>query len=249
MSSKIKVFLIWLTASALVGLAARPLVPEKLVVDESKIEMAALDGGLGGGLTLAFLGGYRNIASNLVWISMYTDWQYRRIQTVIEKIELALALSPESLNLWIDGSRIIANDAPVWEVGDDFMDSLFSSPEGVAVRQKYGERALDFLEKAPENLSENVRILVEKGSIYWRRIGDLDQAIDFFEQAASKAESPYFVKRVYAELLVRNGQVRVAYEYLKKHYATLPDDDIAAMKPLVRTRIQQLEQVLKELGD
>lgn len=249
MSSKFKVFFIWLIASVLLGLAAKPLVPEGSGYDESNIDLASLDGGLGGGLTLAFLGGYRNIAANLVWISMYADWQYRREEPVVEKIELAVALSPESLNFWIDGSRIIANDIPVWVVGDEFMDSLFSSPEGVTVRREFGERALSFLDRVPVSLSQNVRILVEKGSICWRRIGDLERAIGFFEKAIANPEAPYFVKRVYAELLIKNGQVREAYEYLRKHYRSLPDDDVAAMKPLVATRIQQLGQMLEVSGE
>lgn len=245
MSSKLKVFVVWLLASAFVGLVAKPLIPDRIGNSEANVDLAALDGGLGGGLTLAFLGGYRNLAANLIWISMYADWQHRQVDPVKDKIRLAVTLSPESLNFWLDGSRIIANDIPVWVVGDDFMDSLFHSSEGISIRRKYGELALEFLERSPLSISRNVRILVEKGSICWRRIGDLDRAIVFFEEAVSQTEAPYFVKRVYAELLVRNGQIRKAYEYLKEHYASLPDNDVAAMKPLVATRISQLEKILE----
>lgn len=229
----------------LVGMTVGPLVPDSLSEHESGEDLASIGGGLGQGITLAVLGGYRNVAANLVWISMYGEWQYRREAVVLEKMELAVSLNSDSTYFWIDGSRIIANDMPVWQVGDDQMESLFNDPEGIEVRKQYGEQALAFLNSAPEPVGSRIPILLEKGTICWQRLSDLDRALGYFHAAVLNPEAPYFVSRVYAELLVKNGEKRRALEYLQSHYETLPDEEREAMKPFVARRIQELSRELE----
>lgn len=251
MNSKLKLFALWLGASAIVGWIAEPFARpareaggDRFVSDRESL--ASIQSGLGQGLSIAALGGYRVIAANFVWISMYGDWQYRRAAPVLEKMSLAVALNPHSEYFWVDGSRIIANDMPVWEVGDNKMGSLFETETGEAVRHAYAERALRFLEDAPAELGASVPLLVEKGSICWRRLGDLERAIGFFAQAVARENVPYYVCRVYAELLYRNGQARDAYEYLASHYADLPDDDLRARKQMVKRRLEELRGELED---
>ncbi|EDY84874.1 hypothetical protein VDG1235_4508 [Verrucomicrobiia bacterium DG1235] len=236
--------MIWLASSLAVGVVVRPLTPDSSEAASESESLASLTGSLGQGITLAALGGYRNVAANFVWISMYGDWQYRRKSEVLEKMRLAVSLNPDSLYFWIDGSRIIANDMPVWQVGDDFMESLFREGESVGVRKEFGEKALSFLDDAPERIAVQIPLLVEKGAICWRRLEDLDRALVYFERAVVQPEVPYYVCRVYAELLYRNGNVREAWEYLREHYETLPDNELSAMKPVVFSRIQELEKEL-----
>lgn len=241
MNFKLKLFSVWLACSLLAGFLANPLVPGGSS-SEGEASIASLSSGLGQGITFAALGGYRNVAANFVWISMYGDWQYRRKEEVLEKMRLAVSLNPDSLYFWVDGSRIIANDMPVWQVGDDFMETLFNGGANVAVRKEYGERALAFLEEAPPRMGNQVPLLVEKGAICWRRLDDLTRALVYFQQAVESPGVPFYVCRVYAELLYKDGQVEQAFEYLKKHYATLPDGDASALKPFVLRRIGQLEE-------
>ncbi|MDQ8185220.1 tetratricopeptide repeat protein [Pelagicoccus sp. SDUM812002] len=214
---------------------------QTLTGKQAEESLVSLSVGLGQGITLAALGGYRNIAANLVWVSMYGDWRYRLKSEVAQKMMLAVSLNPDSIYFWIDGSRILANDMPVWQVGDELMNTLFTTPEGLEIRKKYGEQALAFLDKAPERLSQEVPILVEKAAISWRRLEDFDRALAYFKQAVAIESVPNHICRVYAEVLVKNGQVREAYEYLKSHYATLSDDDHTALKPFVSKRIEELK--------
>ncbi len=222
----------------------QPLTRTALPQANSSESLASLSGNLGQGITLAALGGYRNIAANFVWISMYGDWRYRLKPEVLKKMKLAVSLNPDSAYFWIDGSRIIANDMPVWQVGDDFMESLFETKEGIAVRKEYGEQALAFLEMAPQGVSQQIPVLVEKAVICWQRLEDLDRALVYFKQAVEREAVPNYVCRVYAEILVKNGQVKEAYEYLKIHYAGLSDEDRTAMKPFVARRIEELKEKL-----
>ena len=219
----------------------RPLVPDAGTRSASQ-SLAGLSGNLGQGITLAALGGYRNVAANFVWISMYGEWQYRRKSSVLEKMELALTLNPDSLYFWIDGARMIANDMPVWRLGDEQMERLFDEGdgEGVAIREEYARQALRFLDQAPDSLDERYEIHLERGSIYWRRLNDLKGAIETFEDALETPDPPFFLSRVYAELLYRDGRIADACQYLKRHYESLPDGEVSALKPLVAARIAEL---------
>ncbi len=241
MNFKRRLFLIWLFSSLLVGILVDPLVDTKKTGSDSSESLASLSGGLGQGITLAALGGYRNVAANFVWISMYGDWRYQLKSDVLEKMNLAVSLNPDSLYFWIDGSRIIANDMPVWHVGVDHMGSLFETEDGIAIRKDYGEKALAYLNQAPPRIARQIPFLVEKAAICWQRLEDLDRALVYFEEAVSQESVPNYVCRVYAEILIKNGQFEAAYEYLKTHYASLPDNDPSAMKPFVAERIRELE--------
>lgn len=244
MNFKTKLFCIWLGASLLVGLSVRPIVPEGPQGGTGDQSLASLAGGLGQGITLAALGGYRSVAANFVWISMYGDWRYRMKSDVLEKMELAVALNPDSLYFWIDGSRIIANDMPVWQVGEASMATLFEDEVGIAIRKAYGEQALRFLGRAPDRLAEEIPMIVEKGAVCWQRLGDLDRALVYFEKAVANEAVPNYVCRVYAELLAKNGRMSEACEYLEKHYEGLADGDLTAMKPFVASRIQEFRRLL-----
>lgn len=239
-SFKRRLFLIWLISSVLVGILLEPLVRRQADSDDSSESLAALSGGLGQGITLAALGGYRNVAANFVWISMYGDWRYQLKAEVLEKMNLAVSLNSSSLYFWVDGSRIIANDMPVWQVGEDFMETLFESADGIALRKKYGEQALLFLNQAPPRVSRQIPILVEKAVICWQRLDDLDRSLVYFKEAVETESVPNYVCRVYAEILVKNGQLEESYEYLKNHYASLADDDPTAMKSFVAHRLREL---------
>ncbi len=212
-------------------------------------EMATFSDNLGQGLSVAILGGYRNISANFVWVSMYGDWQYRRNQEVLRKMRLAVALNSSALFFWIDGARIIANDMPVWEVGDRAAGSLFDTPAGREVRYRYARLALDFLARAPTSVASSQKILREKGVLHWKKLDDVPGALTYFEQAVALPNAPYYLSRVYAEILVKDGQVGKAYAFLKAHFATLPDGDLGAMKPLVANRIHQLGVLLGEEED
>lgn len=244
MNFKRRLLILWFASSLLVGLLTQPLRQGAVARAESGESLASLADGLGQGITFAALGGYRTIAANFVWISMYGDWRYRLKGEVLEKMQLAVSLNPDSVYFWVDGSRIIANDMPVWQVGDDLMESLFESEEGIAIRKAYGEQALAFLEQAPRAVAQRVPVLVEKASICWQRLADLDRALVYFKQAVEKEDVPNHICRVYAEILVKNGEVKKAYEYLKSHYAGLSDDDRTALKPFVARRIEELKAKL-----
>lgn len=236
-----------LLASCLLGWLARPLASQ-VRGDGGSETLRAVGPALGQGITLAALGGYSDIAANFVWIRMNRSWERRMREEVISRLRIATSLSPESTFFWVNGARIVANDMPVWEVGDDFMATLQTTAEGREIQARYARLALELLDDAPPAVASSEALLVEKCVIYWRKLDDLAAAIEILRALVERPETPYYLHRIYGELLVRAGRPSEALAFLERHYATLPDEDPAALKPVVASRIRELRQRMETLN-
>lgn len=248
MSFRNWILCIWIVGSCLLGWLLQPIEVRLRANRSKEPQLAELDSlmpALGHGVSVAALGGYRNLTANLVWINMYRHWERLERDETLRQMNLAVALNPNSEFFWLDGARIIANDMPTWEVGIESADVLDNTPEGIQIRYRYARMALEYLEGAPSWLSHEESILTERGLICWRKLDDLDAALGYFSQIALGEDAPYHLSRVYAELLVKNGQIEEAYRFLSEHLKTLPDDDLTAMKPLVEKRVAELAALLK----
>jgi len=243
---RLAVFCCWLLGSSLLGVLGGALLPARLAEEDAAVHLAALEQGLGGGISFAFLGGYRNLAANVVWISMYSDWQHQRKDEAMRKMRLASALRPESLYFWIDGARIIANDMPAWEVGLEGMERLQATQEGRKLRERYARYALDYLDRPPGALGERPRILAEKGMISWLKLDDLQAAADYFSRAAEHDAAPGYVVRLRVEVLVQLGRLSEAFDALARHYEALEGSAERSARPLVKLRLEQLATLMEE---
>lgn len=204
-----------------------------------------LDSQFGQGLSVAILGGYRSVAANLVWLAKNENWEQRDFGGTLAKIALATSIDPRPEMFWLNGSRIIANDMPAWEVGDHNTDILFQSPEGRAIVRDFGKRALAFLEGSRPYHARNSDILLEEGMIYWRKLEDLEAASQRILEATLGENPPYHAFRLYGEILTRMGRKEEALQFLERHYLSLPDNSYDAMKVVVADRIRALREELE----
>lgn len=215
----------------------------------SEVEsLRQLDSQFGQGLSVAILGGYRSVAANLVWLSKNESWEQRDLPGTFAKIALATSIDPRPEMFWLNGSRIIANDMPAWVVGDENTDQLIHSIEGRKIARQYANRALSFLESSRTFHEGNPDIYLEEAMIYWRKLDDLETAANRFLEATQAEDPPYHAFRIYGELLSKLGRKREALEFLERHYETLPDGSIEAMKVVVGDRIRVLRKELEAAG-
>lgn len=245
MSFRTRALWLSLLASCLLGWLARPLATPGGSEPSSR-SLRAIGPALGQGITLAALGGYSDVAANLVWIRMNRYWERRQREEVIARLRIATALSPDSAFFWVNGARLIANDMPVWEIGDDRMGELQTTPEGRAIQARYARLALEFLDDAPPGVARSLDLLVERAVIHWRKLHDLPAAIEILGELVARPDTPHYLRRIYAELLVRDGRAAEALAFLERHYATLRDDDPEALKHVVAERIRALRRALGE---
>jgi len=230
------------------GLVTKPIA--KKASDHGTVggEMAALDasvGQLGQGVSLAIMGGYRSLVANMVWLSLNSDWEEKDFAATAAKIRLATAIDPRPKSFWLNGARIMANDMPAWIVGELEAEKLFETEEGAVHRRRFARLALDYLDAARKSHPEAPEILIEKATIQWRKLDDLEAAAALFSEVVQLAAAPYFADRIYAELLERLGRREEALRHLESIVDDLPYGDPQAMKPVVEYRIRKLRMMVE----
>ena len=232
---------------ALIGLITRPIEGyawETVKVGQPEMNLEEIEGALGQGLVIGILGGFRAIIADFLWIRTNTVWENRDRVKLNTMIGLVTTVDPRPDFFWVNGARMIAYDVPNWRIKEE--GGYFKLPESrqQQIDQEQAQQAFALLEKARAFHPEKSKFYLETGQIYMNRLKDNLKAAEWFLLASKKADAPYYVARIYAELLRREGKNEEAYAFLKQLYRELPDKPLAH-KPVVLDRIRELEIVLK----
>lgn len=185
----------------------------------------------------SFLAGFRELAAGLRWIEVYGDWR-RRDESELERgLEWVTRLDPAALGYWLNGARMLAYDVTAWRM---------SRPEqrvgADGIRQQQLATALAWLDRAANQHPDRAAIPIERAVLHWTVGRDLHAAEMALAEAQRCADAPYFVARVRAEFLVRQGREREALAVLEQTRRHLPEDDPAALVGVVDQRIAALRQ-------
>jgi tetratricopeptide (TPR) repeat protein len=157
---------------------------------------------------------------------------------------LITTLDPRPEFFWINGARMISYDVPRWRIREAGGYDAISAHRERAIIEEQAEQAFTFLEKARAFHPENYRLVMEVAQIYLNRLKDDAKAAEWFLKASRLPDCPYYVSRMYAELLRKQGKLNEAYTYLTGLYQSLPNDDPYALKNVVLERIHELEAEL-----
>ncbi len=235
-----------LGATGVAGHLATGPLWERIRARQPALELSAVEGGLGHGLTLALLGGFRSIIADFLWLANNSAWEQRDLARSLNLIRLTTAVDPRPLYFWINGARMIAYDMPVWRAEDEL------ARHGAAPASGWRERvdreqagvALGYLETALKQHPRNPFLTLEMANIHLRRLDDVARAAELYRDAALLPGAPPYAARIYAELLKRQGKDREALEWLKALHATLDARNPHAMAEVVLDRIAELENKL-----
>lgn len=225
------------------GIATGPL-QEKLkaqVGDQvGAAQIQSLEQGAGQGIVLAVLGGFRTLMADILWLRTMQAWEQDDLGKTLSLIQFTTTVDPQPKFFWINGARIIANDMPHW------VAATGTSQEQVRKDvQALAGTAIGLLEKAQLHHPEKPDMLMEIGHIHLNRLQDPETAAHYYGRAYMEFDNaPYYVGRLYAQLLRRVGRHREAYEFLTQLHPTLPDI-IYAQKGVVLQRIRKLEKQLE----
>jgi hypothetical protein len=223
---------------------------------QPELNLRDLQGAVGQGMVLGLLGGFRSIMADFMWIKGYDSWEKRNRPEAESTVYLTTLLDPRAVYFWSNGARIIGKDIPVWRIQQAGRQT--TPAEQMAIRHEQALRALSFLDRGLEFHPDNWTLLQDKALLYQNNMGDpydsadhqynrqdLTAAAEQYRLAAAAPGAPYYVARVYAELLRRLGRNQEAYDYLRRLYPTLPANVPAATKDIVWERLRELENTLK----
>lgn len=239
----------WVTlVLALTGLCTTRLVEghawKTVKAGQPAMNLKGIEGALGQGLVVGMLGGFRAIIADFIWIRANSVWEKRDRVKLDAMIRLATTIDPRPEFFWTNGARMIAYDVPHWRIRAE--GGHFKVPESRQQQIDYeqAEQAFALLETAREFHPDKARFYMETGQIYMIRLKENLKAAEWFLAATKKPDAPYYVARIYAELLRREGKKKEAYEFLKQLHRELPDEPLA-QKPIVLDRIRELEIALR----
>jgi hypothetical protein len=243
----------------LTGWAAGPLQERAWATmreRQPELNLRDLQGAVGQGMVMGLLGGFRTMMADFMWISGYDSWEKRNRPETESKVYLTTLLDPRSVYFWSNGARIIGKDIPVWRIQQAGRQT--TPAEQMAIRHEQASRALSFLDRGLEFHPDNWTLLQDKALLYQNNMGDpydsadhqynkedLTAAAEQYRLAAAASGAPYYVARIYAELLRRLGRNQEAYDYLRRLYPTLSANVPAATKDVVWERLRELEDALK----
>ncbi|MGH8020728.1 MAG: tetratricopeptide repeat protein [Opitutaceae bacterium] len=239
------VVLVVLGATGLAGRRAAGPLWDRMQAREPALDLKAVEGGLGQGLTLALLGGFRAIVADFLWLANNLAWEQRDLVRSLNLIRLTTAVDPRPLYFWINGARMIAYDMPVWRTGE-FAENrpALASAKQKRIDREQAEIALGFLEEALRQHPGNPFLTLEMANIHLRRLGDVARAAELYGAAALLPGAPAYAARIYAELLKRQGRDREALEWLKALYPKLDPRNPYDLTDVVFERIEELEEKL-----
>lgn len=211
---------------------------------QPELRLDSIKDGLGQGVTIGLLGGFRAIVADFFWIATYGHWEEQDLPATQTSVRLVTAIDPRPLLFWLNGSRMIAYDMPHWRIAAAGGYDLVPAEEQRRFDAEQAAVGVAYLKTGLEFHREEPLLTLEIANIYLNRLKDLATASRYYLEASRQRGAPHYAPRIYAELLRRQGRHAEAYAFLKELYPTLPDEDITAQKPLVLERIRELENTL-----
>jgi tetratricopeptide (TPR) repeat protein len=198
----------------------------------------------GAGALFGWLGGFRALAADFLWLRLYAGWEERDLPGTQTLIRAVVAVDPRPMYFWLNGARILAYDLPVWRIAAEGGYEALQAERRKEIETEQARLALRHLEAARRVQRDPVPLWLERANIELNKLGDVAAAAASYRQAWEAPGGPYYAARIYAELLKRQGRNPEAYQWLRELHRKLPRDDEAADAPLVLARIRELEKVL-----
>ncbi len=230
--------------AALDATLARP-VWSAMQARQPALRLESSTAGLGQGVTLALLGGFRALVADVTWLRMYVLWERRDLPGSEALLRLVGTLDPRPLEFWLNGARILAYDFPAWRIESaGGYDRVPIDVQG-RIEREQAWLALRHLDAAMQFHPESAELWIERGSLQLNRLREVDAAAESFRRAWEQPRAPYYAARLYAELLRRMGRKAEALAFLLTLHPILPAADEGAAADRVFERIQELE---RELG-
>jgi tetratricopeptide (TPR) repeat protein len=171
---------------------------------------------------LAFLGGFRPLLADLLWIQTYLAWEKKEMAAVWQHLQWTLQLDPENVFFWIEGARIVAYDFPRWAVDGSPNGARFKDYESDAAQRHYARQALGLLRMAAALHPGQPAFPLEAALLQWHRLGNLEAAAELTKRAATLPGAPLFAARAHGALLLQLGRNEEAQSWFRSLLQVLP---------------------------
>ncbi|MBC7367496.1 MAG: hypothetical protein H7343_11920 [Undibacterium sp.] len=218
--------------------------PERGRTAAVQAEPTGLPATAGAGALFGWLGGFRALAGDFLWLRLFAGWQDRDLPGTQTLIRAVVAVDPRPIYFWLNGARMLAYDLPAWRIQAEGGYEAVSPARRRVIEVEHAQLALRHIEEARKVQLDAAALWVEQANIELNKLDDAAAAAASYRRAWEAPGGPYYAARIYAEVLRKQGKNAEAYAWLRNLHAKLPPDDEAANAPLVLARIRELEKTL-----
>lgn len=233
-----------LTLGFISGPIQRALWEEARAI-QPEVTLKDLEEGLGQGLILGVVGGFRAVIANFTWLRANITWEQDDISQTESLIRLTTMIDPRPVYFWLNGARIFTYDMPAWRVRAMGVPWGTFPQREERFRREHAQKGIDFIDQAFRFHSGNVQLVLDKAMIYVNRLDDPASAAAVLEPHVRAQGIPFFIPRLYARMVEDSGRPEEALAFLEELLPTLPEDVPHAQVPQVRERIRELREILK----
>lgn len=205
------------------------------------IRMSSVKASVENGSIFAILGGFRSLIADFVWIKGYVNWETKDVAKCISAIELASSIDPDMTMFWTQGASIIAFDTPHWLLAQ-LPEKLRTDEKLDFFKKRQAMEAIKFIDKALAMFPNSYEFLIQKGQIAIS-IKKFDVAQECFG-AASKLNDGFYARRIYASILVKNGEYKKAKDVLKGMLADAEHDN--PVRALIEAQLNVVEKLIEK---
>lgn len=205
--------------------------------------------GLGQGLTLAALGGFRGVAANFLWISLTGAWEERQWTRVRALAELVVLLQPRVTFFWENGAWHLAWNASVSAANFPAPDATPAQRERES--RQWIEAGRRMLERGIEANPEKHQLYMRMAELHQQRLGDHLRAAEFYRKAAALPGATPLAERFAGYALENAGRDAEAYAYWLQLWHSVNEHPEQGPRqwPRIRERMKRLEDRLNIPAD
>jgi|GEM_PF-5511620 len=235
--------ILWfLLASFFAGIITIPLRSE---LEPPRQDLGDLEG-MGQSVLIGSLGGLRALAADFLWLQTNYYWQQKN-HGLTETTAMAVTrLQPDFPYFWIEASRMIVYDMPVWRFGE-----RRSPPKSVEkrIRREQAESGLKLLSEAAEFIPDSPAIPAEKARIYWTVLDDPEKAQEYYKIAYEKPFQTALYARLRALILLDLGRKQEALDWSRKVLSDMNPDQNPVQYAILEEYVRDMELGEDPRGD
>jgi tetratricopeptide (TPR) repeat protein len=195
----------------------------------------------GQGLIIGVCGGFRNIVADITWLKVDQYWRNRESANTEAWIHTTLTIDPRPKFFWTNAARILALDMPAWEIRDKGGWTKVPQVAQDRIMEAHAWKGLKILDQALEYYPNDHSFLIDKAHIYYTRLHDIQTAAEIYLKASETENAPYYLKEIYAQLLIQLNQKQKALSYLQSIYSSVPQE----FAPEIESWIDELKEEIK----
>lgn len=178
------------------------------------------------------IGGFRGIASDIMWVKIDSFWHHGRWFEIMPLLRSITWMQPHFIEAW---------DLGAWHLAYN----LSAYAEDTAAGAAYVEEGIRFLKEGVAKNRNVYDLWFSLGWFYYNRIEDYVEGIRYF-RSSTRFKHPSYIDRMIAHAYRKNGDIKAEYRQWQYCRTVFQDDEYHVS--ITDRHLKKAEETLRSLG-